>query len=161
MDCDERTIRVYIVIDPTHTRGTDILAGTIVGDSDPWWKHLTGAVHSAGTLLLSAFGLGNVAKTLGDLEASAGILPGWAGGAPSAPGTQAESAPMPDALLLQPEPTLPSQPPKGKYSAAARQLSTARAAQLAKLYALRKGAVTVSGFEPEAVARWATEWQEI
>lgn len=48
----------------------------LVGE-DEWWKHLFGAVHTAGGLALSAFGLGSAAQQLGELESKADILPEW------------------------------------------------------------------------------------
>lgn len=50
----------------------------VVGEGDPWYKHLFGAVHTAGGAVLSLFGLGGAAKSLGEAESSANILPEWA-----------------------------------------------------------------------------------
>lgn len=41
-------------------------------------KHAAGGVHTAGKVVLSAFGAGSVASQLENLESKAGILPDWA-----------------------------------------------------------------------------------
>ncbi len=74
-------------------------------------KDAAGVVHTAGKLILSAFGAGAVAQPLEDLENQAGILPQWAGGKAPAP-VDPSAGPIvntakgiivsaPDAVLLQ------------------------------------------------------------
>src|SRR3990167_1257499 len=49
-------------------------------DFPDWAKHTFGGVHTGGKIVLSAFGLSEVAKQLEQAEADAGLLPEWAGG---------------------------------------------------------------------------------
>jgi hypothetical protein len=74
-------------------------------------KDAAGVVHTAGKLILSAFGAGAVAQPLENLESQAGILPQWAGGKAPAP-VDPSAAPIvntakgiivsaPDVVMLQ------------------------------------------------------------
>jgi hypothetical protein len=86
-------------------------------------KNALGAVHIAGSIVLGAFGMGNVAQGIGKLEDQAGILPEWAGGTkrppppppPPAPKEAAKPSggfrwPPPASSPAPPSPAPPSSP---------------------------------------------------
>jgi len=59
----------------SYLAGTDALVGWTWGDVG---KQAFGGLHTAGSVVLSVFGAGSVAKKLEESEAKAGLLPDWA-----------------------------------------------------------------------------------